>query len=284
MKKLTFSMALAMIIARSAFAADIPTKTPPALKATPIVTDYNWSGAYIGFGLGGVWTEPHRFYPNLPQMGVPATTFISEGNDGIYNVHGGVQWQWGRWILGIEASYAAGFNDMKSSVSVSPPEPFTNLAATTKITDLVTVGPRIGAAFDRFMVYATGGFAAARLDGSYSCGDTGLPALPGPGACSAVFGPVIRNQNFGGITWNNGWFVGAGFEFMVYRGAIADVILGAEYQHFEVEQKLAFACTVALCGPTTHQNFLHDARGDIVRGRLTFKTAGWGLWPGGTGN
>jgi outer membrane immunogenic protein len=269
------SLSLVAMTAEPGIAADLPVKAP-VFKSPPVATTYDWSGAYIGFGIGGAWTEPHRFYPNLPEQGIPATTFVSRNTDGIYNIHAGVQGQWGQWILGVEASYAKGFGDMKSSVSVSPPEPFTNLAATTRITDLVTVGPRVGAAFGRFMVYGTGGFAAARIDGSYSCGDTGVPVLPGPGACSAIFGPV-RNQNFGGITWNGGWFVGAGFELMAYRSAVADVILGAEYQHFEVGQKLAFTCTVALCGPTTHQNFFQDARGDIVRARLTFKTSGWGL-------
>jgi outer membrane immunogenic protein len=274
MKKLLLaSLPLVAMTTGPGIAADMPVK---ALKPPPVATNYDWSGVFIGFGIGGAWTEPRRFYPDLPQQGIPTETFVSRDTDGIYSIHGGVQWQLGRWILGVEASYARGFGDMKSSVSVSPPEPFTNLAATTRITDLVTVGPRVGFAFDRFMIYGTGGYAAARLDGSYSCGDTGLPVLPGPGACSAIFGPV-RNQNFGGATWNDGWFVGAGFELMAYRSAVADIILGAEYQHFEVGQKVAFTCTVALCGPTTHQNFLQDARGDIVRARLTFKTSGWGL-------
>jgi hypothetical protein len=92
---------------------------------------------------------------------------------------------------------------------VSPPEPFTHLASTTKITDLWMVGPRLGVAWNSFMVYGTGGYAAARLDGSYSCADTGIPVLPGPGACSAVFG-AVRNLDFGGTTWNDGWYLGAG--------------------------------------------------------------------------
>jgi len=51
------------------------------------------------------------------------------------------QWQWNQWVAGVEAGYSSGFNQMQSSVSVSPPEPFTHLAATTKNTDLITVGP-----------------------------------------------------------------------------------------------------------------------------------------------
>jgi outer membrane immunogenic protein len=259
-----------------ALGADIPVKAPPVPKAPPVLAAYDWSGAYIGFNIGGAWSDPQRFYPNLPEVGIPPTTFISHGSDGIYGLHGGVQKQWGQWVLGVEVAYDATFNGMKSSVSVSPPEPFTHLASTTKVTRLLTIGPRVGFAWDRFMAYGTGGYAAARLEGSYSCADTGVPVLPGPGACSAIFGPVVRNLNFGGNTWNNGWFAGAGIEFMAYRTALADIILGVEYQHFDVDLKQAFVCDVAHCGPTHHQDFLQSASGDIVRARLTFKTRGWG--------
>jgi hypothetical protein len=71
----------------------------------------------------------------------------------------GAQWQVGRWVLGIEGSYNASFKDMQANVSVSPPEPFTKLSATTLITDLVTIGPRVGYTWDRLMVYGTGGYA-----------------------------------------------------------------------------------------------------------------------------
>jgi opacity protein-like surface antigen len=251
-------------------AADMPVKAKP-----PVAVSYDWSGFYVGAGLGEAWTEKHRFMPNLPQVGIPPTTFVSNGSDGVYEFHAGLQHQWGQWILGAEASYIAGFKGMASSVSVSPPEPFTKLAATTNVTELVMVGPRLGVSWGPLMAYGTGGYAAARLNGSYSCADTGIPVLPGPGACSAVFGPV-RNFDFGGVTWNGGWYLGGGFDFMAYHSSVGAIILGGEYRHFQVDSKLAFTCTVALCGPTSHQNFFQDARGDIVLARLTIKTNGWG--------
>jgi len=266
-------LALTAIVANSAIAADTPVKAPPKVA----VDVYDWSGIYIGAGVGVAWTQPHRFYPNLPLVGLPPTTFASNGTDGVYDIFGGAQWQFGQWLAGVEADYIAGFNRMKSSVSVSPPEPFTHLASTTKITDLWMVGPRLGAAWNRFMAYGTGGYAAARLAGSYSCADTGIPVLPGPGACSAVFG-AVRNLDFGGTTWNDGWFFGAGLEYMAFRSQAADVILGADYRHFQVDSKVAFVCDFAHCGPTTHQNFSQEARGDMVTVRLTLKTNGWGIW------
>ena len=86
----------------------------------------------------------------------------------------------------------------------------------------------------------------------------------------------VANLDFGGKTWNNGWFAGAGIEYMAYQTALADIILGVEYQHFDVGLKQAFVCDFAHCGPTHHQDFLQGARGDIVRARLAFKSRGLG--------
>jgi hypothetical protein len=54
-----------------------------------------------------------------------------------------------------------------------------------------------------------------------------------------------------------------------------DVILGAEYQHFDVRTKRAFTDTIFFNAPVT---FDHGAVGDIVRARLTIKTQGYGWW------
>ena len=149
------SLAYAAVIAGPATAADMLVKAkPPAVVTTTI----DWSGGYFGAGLGEAWTDPHRFMPNLPQVGIPPTTFASSGSDGIYDIHAGLQQQWGQWILGVEASYTSGFTGMASSVSVSPPEPFTHLAATTKVTELITVGPWLGVAWGPVMAYGTSGF------------------------------------------------------------------------------------------------------------------------------
>jgi outer membrane immunogenic protein len=269
-KRVLVCTAVAAMMTAPALGADIPVKAPAAAAPQP----YNWSGLYIGANIGGVWSDPQRFYPNLPEVGIPATTFTSSSTDAIYGAHGGFQWQFGQWVLGVEASYEEALDKMKSSVSVSPPEPFTHLSSTTRITQLFTIGPRVGFAWDRFMVYGTGGYAAARLEGSYSCADTGVAVLPGPGTCGLVFGPS-RFQDFGGVTWNNGWFAGGGIEYMAFRTPLTDIILGVEYQHFDVNFKTAFVCSVALCGPTHHQTFLQAATGDIVRARLTFKTPEW---------
>jgi outer membrane immunogenic protein len=275
MKKLVLgAIALAGMMSAPALAADMP------VKARPMVVDpqYDWSGFYIGGGTGTVWTTAHRFMPDLPLVGIPPTLFTAHSNNWIYNVHAGVQGQWGRWVIGLEGAYNGSQNDMRSNVSVSPPEPFTRLSATFLITDLVTIGPKVGYTWDRLMVYGTGGYAGAHIDGRYSCTDTGVFVFPGRASCNfPLFGP-LADLNLGAKTWSNGWFAGAGFDYVAYKGTFADILVGAEYQHFDLERVRGFACTPAVCGNLIpHQGFFHDAGGDLVRLRLSFKTHGWGI-------
>jgi len=265
-------IAMALMIAAPALAADLP------VKARPVAVDpaYDWSGFYIGAGTGGVWATENRFMPDLPRVGVPPTTFTAHATDWIYDVHAGVQGQWGRWVIGVEAAYNGSQRNMRGDVSVSPPEPFTTLSATMLVTDLFTIGPRVGYAWDRLMVYGTGGYAGANIDGRYTCTGTNLFVFPGRAPCNFPLFGVLADLNLSGTTWNNGWFAGAGFDYVVYKGSYADILLGAEYQHFDLERKQAVFCTPATC-PGNHQAFLHDANGDIARVRLTFKTHGWGM-------
>src|SRR6266545_200342 len=118
------------------------------------------------------------------------------------------------------------------------------------------------------MIFATGGWATGTVHGQYRL--AGRQVFPG--------GAGVLGTNLSGHSWNDGWFAGGGFEYMVHKGALVDVILGAEYQHFDVRSKNAF-CVNAGCNPAEDDDFSHSARSDIVRARLTIKTQGWG-WAG----
>jgi len=271
-KYLAAGLALAAIIVGPAKAADMPVKAPP------VAPYYDWSGAYIGFNIGGVSADVNRFYPNFALVNLQPQTFTTHNKDVIYGFQAGAQWQWGPWILGVEAALNAGFKEISGTVSLSPPEPFTTLSAYNKITNLFTVGPRLGYAWDRWMIFGTGGYAVGQIHGQYVCSGTTSLVFPGPGACGALFGPLAQ-LNATGHTWNNGWFAGGGFEYMVHKGSLVDVILGAEYQHFDLRQKTAFCFSAgcAILGPQDHIDFNHGAKGDIVRARISIKTQGWGF-------
>jgi outer membrane immunogenic protein len=255
MKKfLLGSVGLAAMLAGPAMAADMRLPPPP-----PPVAYYDWTGVYVGFGVGGVWETVNRTYPNI----VAPSNFSSNDSDGILDVHAGAQWQWGAWVLGVEAALSGGFREMRSNVGLPNP-PFSgaapaNLTAVNKITNLFTVGPRLGYAWDRLMIFGTGGWASANIKGQYENANTA----------------VEFNPAFSGQSRNNGWYAGGGFEYMVHKGPLVDVILGAEYQHFDVRSNRAFTDNTVIGSPNT---FDQDAKGDIVRARLTIKTQGYGYF------
>ncbi|MFO1111710.1 MAG: hypothetical protein U1E61_21275 [Bradyrhizobium sp.] len=278
MRRLTLAALIPACLALISFTGGSAAAADMAVKAKPLPVDpaYNWSGIYIGGTIGGVWTEANRFMPDLPLVGIPPTNFRAHSTDGIFGAVFGAQQQIGRWVVGIEGSYNASFKDMQANVSVSPPEPFTQLSATTLITDLVTIGPRVGYTWDRLMVYGTGGYAGAHLDGRYTCTNGGQFVFPGRAPCSFPLFGALADLNLSGKSWNNGWFAGIGFDYVAYKGALADVLVGAEYQHYDLERVSGFRCDPVLCAGQPHQSFLHDANGDIARVRLTIKTHGWG--------
>ena len=235
-------------------AADMPIAAPP-----PPVVYYDWSGAYIGFNAGGVWNETNRTFL-VGGAGDP--NFSTNNSNGILGFHAGAQWQWGAWVLGAEAALSGCFNECLGQTDTLPFPAFQrNLAGQHKLTNLFTVGPRLGYAWDRFMIFATGGWASANLKGAYCNTVTGL--CDGPGSFA------------NGASRNNGWYAGGGFDYMVHKGPLVDVILGLEYQHYDVGSKTAF-CVTAACN--NFDDYALSAKGDLVRARLTIKTQAYGFY------
>ena len=85
------------------------------------------------------------------------------------------------------------------------------------------------------------------------------------------------NPAFSGASRNNGWYAGGGFEYMVHKGPLVDVLLGLEYQHFDVRRNHAFCCQSSCHPGAPNGTEDRSAKGDIVRARLTIKTQGFGL-------
>src|SRR5215210_3219461 len=117
MKKLLLASLFGFVsIAGPALAADMP-----AYKAPAPAPYYNWSGYYIGFNIGGQWSEVERTFPNPFSGGfIPGSTFSTDSNDGIFGMHLGLQYQFGYWVLGIEAVINGGFHEMRSVSGVLP--------------------------------------------------------------------------------------------------------------------------------------------------------------------
>src|SRR6267378_1790015 len=59
LKKLIFASALASVPSL-AFAADLPARYQPALKAPPLPQAFLWTGFYVGFNVGGAFDNSDR--------------------------------------------------------------------------------------------------------------------------------------------------------------------------------------------------------------------------------
>jgi outer membrane immunogenic protein len=255
------SVGLAAMLAAPAMAADMPVAPPP-----PPVVYYDWSGAYVGGNIGGVWYDRNQHFPTPTAVRpfLASSDFGTSGSDTIFGFHAGAQWQWGAWVLGVEAALSGCTSECRSlsGVNTSPifgPTQF----AEHKMTNLFTLGPRLGYAWDRWMIFATGGWASANLKSSFCLTITDVCDGPGSDGNGAS-----RN--------NNGWYAGGGFDYMVHKGSLVDVILGVEYQHYDVSNQRAF-CGLPGCGAPTSADYDLSSKGDLARARLTIKTQGYGF-------
>jgi outer membrane immunogenic protein len=110
-KLLLGSVGLSAMLAGPAMAADVPVAPPP-----PPVAYYNWSGAYVGGNIGGVWYDYNQHFPTPTAVRPFAASadFSTNGNDGIFGFHAGAQWQWGVWVLGVEAALSGCTSECRS--------------------------------------------------------------------------------------------------------------------------------------------------------------------------
>lgn len=174
-------MARPMRSTAAAFAALVATAG--AASAAPA---YNWSGVYIGTTSG--YASGTSVHSDAVIEANKTDPFAITG--AIFGAEAGFNWQASsNWVFGVSADYVAGeiggHSDADSSGDFGCGVVH---ACYTTIHSLGTVRARFGYAFDRSLIYATGGYA---------------------------FGSVtaeIRNPLYSGKQIEGGWVAGAGLE------------------------------------------------------------------------
>jgi len=240
---------LAMMIPAVAFATDLPLPMPTKAPPAPIVAPpYNWSGFYVGGHLGYLWGRTH-----VDDDGVTAER--NARTDGIIGgVMAGYNWQINRAVFGIEGDF--GWTNARG-VGAEPTDPGGGTGGssagddgsgtpTTTLVPVITHAPnhydvrwtshlrgRIGYAFDNWLVFAAGGFAAADLNFR-------------EGAISIDFVPTPNN---GGKYY--GWSIGGGIEWAFTRNLFARVeYFYDDYGHKDYVGALGDRYRVSLTGQT----------------------------------
>jgi outer membrane immunogenic protein len=197
---LTTSMAF---ISGAAMAADMPVKAPA------IAPSFSWSGCYIGGNVGGAWADIDQSLSWPPFIVVPSS---GRSSSVIAGAQAGCNWQFApSWVFGVEGDF--NWLDLKRShaFSTTVQGEDTVGSQTTKLRWLTTVRGRLGYAWDRSMLYVTGGLAGGDVKSSFS---------------------VVRDGVFTGSTSDTrwGWTVGAGYEYAFTRTISGKL----EYLHFDL--------------------------------------------------
>jgi outer membrane immunogenic protein len=251
---------LSVGLSQIASAADLPVKA--SVYNAPIATQYNWTGFYVGGNLGWGWNDdggqPYCIAPtglngigcapnNVPGAQINANGVIGGGQIG-YN------WQANNWVFGIETDIQGA--NIKGSVNIAGPfaqvgggnSGVSSFAADETLSWFGTVRGRVGLAWDRVLLYATGGLA---------------------------YGGVKVDQNFTGFgsqfpsstsATKTGWTAGGGIEY-AFAGNWSGKIEGLYYDLGSVST--SGGAVPVPNGYMSGKNF--DVRGGIVRVGLNFK-------------
>jgi outer membrane immunogenic protein len=148
----------------AAFAADLPAReAPPApiIAAAPIFT---WTGFYAGVNAGWGWRSDDRQSVILGGA-APGTLNFDNNNDGGFTGGGqiGYNYQIGSFVIGLETDIQWADTDQNVDVAFVPagaPGTFVPGTFDNNLSDWFgTVRARAGVAFDRVLIYATGGLA-----------------------------------------------------------------------------------------------------------------------------
>lgn len=242
-----------MAVTSPALAADLPPAAPPPAPAyVPVVAPvYNWSGLYIGGNVGAAFDSqaaPNNFIATGPFAGAP-TGAVSHNSTGIAaGGQIGINFQNGPWVFGLEGD--ADYLSNKATTHGVTAAGTDQHVFTLNV--LSTVRGRVGYAFDRALLYGTGGFAM----GDYSTTRSQLTGtFMGATAGTAETFSTLRL----------GWTAGGGIEYAID----GNWTVRAEYLFVDLE-KLSYTFPLANITQAAPSEFVH-----VVRAGVNFKFGGF---------
>jgi outer membrane immunogenic protein len=198
----------------TAMAADLPVKAP---MAAPVMAPaFSWSGCYIGGNIGGKWGRSDGTVTVAPAGAGAGGAVVLGRADGSSFMGGGqigCQVQAGNWVFGIEGD--ADWQRLRMSRTLTGTTlPFPFIAG--DFFDLrsdwqAAAKGRLGYAWDRWMIYATGGAAFTNVNvGANFIATT---------AAGVTFPATIVSDS----KTLTGWTIGGGMEYAITNNWIAGI-------------------------------------------------------------
>lgn len=183
----------------AALAADLPSRAPPPVYLPPAPI-FSWTGIYVGGQVGYGWTSGNNNFTGFdPAFG--GGTFLASSIGGTPNgvIGGGnvgYNYQINQFVLGLEGDVNG------TSISNTGAAGFADGTVVTAHTNADIQGSirgKVGLAWDRALIYATGGVAFGGFNTDVSVANAAL----------GIFG----NGNVS--TTRVGWTVGGGVQYAV---------------------------------------------------------------------
>jgi outer membrane immunogenic protein len=218
-RSLAFIVAVSTIaLTQIASAADLPRKAP-AYTPPPPPPVYSWTGFYIGLNAGYGWSNAN--FSLTPTGASPVIGPDEISTDKTLHAHGfvgggqaGYNFQVNQFVLGIEGDFDY-YNAHDTFVGGAlPPSSIDSYSQETKQNWLATVRGRFGWAFDRWLVYGTGGLAVSNWEVNMHMTSAAVDAV------------------FSSDETRTGWTAGGGVEFAFDRNwSVKGEYLYADFGH-----------------------------------------------------
>ena len=186
---------LLLFVLMTGLAAMTPASSSDAAKDPPYTTAVDWSGLYAGIHGGYGWSNVDTGLGTVHVDG-----WLGGG-------HLGLQRQFERWVVGVEASYSFGELDGHRTLSIGG-DPMRLDAA---ISDLLLVTGRLGYAWDDRLLYIKAGYASADVE------------------VGATFLGVATQAK----SRLDGWAAGFGLERLI----TPNIVIGLEYNYIDLGSK-----------------------------------------------
>jgi outer membrane immunogenic protein len=208
---------IAFLCIAAVFCADISAAYCADLSPS-YAPRYNWNGFYAGLHLGGAWGQNKAV--DTANWNGTGSEFTANPNGFVGGAQIGYNWQADEaLVLGLEADIGyLGFNGSATSPLAVAQGTGTTISSEGGLYG--SIRPRIGFAWDRAMIYGTGGLIFANVRSQVV---DNLAAVP-----------IATNRT----TTQTGWTVGGGVE-VALSGSMSGWSVRGEYLYFDLGSETA---------------------------------------------